>query len=438
MSDLRKLAWAYLILLVFEGALRKWVIPALDAPLLLVRDPLVMWIYYQAWRQRLRFVNGFFTVNLVLAVATALTATFFGIANILVTIYGLRTDYLQIPLIFLLPQILNRDDVVAMGRFFFLLSIPMAAVMILQFRSPHDSFINKGTMATHFDSVRPSGTFSFVTGVNYYFAITAAFLLYGYLQGRTFKLWQMVPVLFAILASAAVSGSRTGVVSIGLVVAAAIFTVLIRGKGGLGIIVAAVLISLAVPVLSTTEVVKEGTTQMAERFEEAGQTEGDAKGFVGRFLGSMAGPVILAGQAPFFGYGLGSGTNAAAGLFHSSMDLYWPEMEWDRLIFECGPVFGLALCIFRAALFLVVGKAAFDACRRDNTLPLLLFSSCGLLLLNGQWGVPTTLGFGIFIGGLTLAACNVPEDLEDEEHEYDEEMDETDHSQATGVAGEAP
>jgi len=96
------------------------------------------------------------------------------------------------------------------------------------------------------------------------------------------------------------------------------------------------------------------------------------------------------------------------------------------------------LCIFRVALFLVVGKAAFDACRHDNTLPLLLFASCGLLLLNGQWGVPTTLGFGIFIGGLTLAACNVPQDPEDKEYEHDEEMDETDHSEATGVAGEAP
>ena len=438
MSDLRKLVWIYLVLLVFEGALRKWIIPALDAPLLLVRDPLVMWIYYQAWRQRLRFVNGFFTANLVLAAMTAVTATLFGIANILVTVYGLRTDYLQIPLIFLLPQILNRDDVVAMGKFFFLMSIPMAAIMIVQFHAPPDSLINKGTMATHYDTVRPSGTFSFVTGVNYYFAITAAFLLYGYLQGRTFKLWQMIPVLLAILASAAVSGSRTGVVSLGLVVAAAIFTVLIRGKGGMGIIVAAVLIALAVPILSTTEVVKEGTTQMAQRFADAGQTEGDAKGFVGRFLGSMAGPIIQAGRVPLFGFGLGSGTNAAAGLFQTSLDLWWPEQEWDRLIFECGPIFGLLLCIFRVVLFLYVGKAAFDACRRDNTLPLLLFASCGLLLLNGQWGVPATLGFGIFIGGLTLAACNVPSEWEDEELEHEEETDETGHAHQTDVVGEAP
>jgi hypothetical protein len=441
MSDLRKLVWAYLVLLIFEGALRKWVVHSLDAPLLLVRDPLVMWIYYQSWRQRLWVSNTFISANLGLAIATAITATVFGIANPLVTIYGLRTDYLQIPLIFLLPQILDRNDVVAMGRFLFVLSLPMAALVILQFRSPHDSLINVGTMATHYDTVRPSGTFSFVTGVNYFYAITTAFFLYGYLQGRDFKLWQMIPVLIAIMISAVVSGSRTGIVSIGLVVAGAIFTVIVRGKGGMGIVIAAVLIGLAIPVLSSTSVFKEGTEQLGDRFSDAGAVENKSGGLTGRFAGSLIGPILQAGDVPFFGWGLGLGTNAAAGLFQASASikgLYWPEQEWDRLIFECGPIFGIMLCIFRATLFFTIGKAALDACRRDNTLPLLLFSSSGLLLLNGQWGVPTTLGFAIFFGGLTLAACNVPEEWDHDEHEHDEETDDADHAHETGVTGEAP
>src|SRR5271156_1254022 len=106
MSSLTRLpilVWIYLGLLIFEGALRKWIVPSLDTPLLIVRDPLVILIYFLALQQRLSFNNAFFLPNLALAVVTAITATIFGWGNILVTVYGLRTDYLQIPLIFLIP-----------------------------------------------------------------------------------------------------------------------------------------------------------------------------------------------------------------------------------------------------------------------------------------------------------------------------------------------
>ncbi len=128
MNNLRTLLWIYLVLLIFEGALRKWVVPSWDTPLLIIRDPLVIWIYIQAIRNRYSFNNAFFAANLGLAIIAAITATFFGEGNIFVTIYGLRTDFLQIPLIFLIPQILHRDDVIAMGRFLLFVSLPLAVL----------------------------------------------------------------------------------------------------------------------------------------------------------------------------------------------------------------------------------------------------------------------------------------------------------------------
>lgn len=41
----RMAIWIYLFLLIFEGAIRKWVLPQLATPLLLVRDPIVIWLY---------------------------------------------------------------------------------------------------------------------------------------------------------------------------------------------------------------------------------------------------------------------------------------------------------------------------------------------------------------------------------------------------------
>jgi hypothetical protein len=437
MNNLRTLLWVYLVLLIFEGALRKWIIPALDAPLLIIRDPLVLWIYWQALRNRYSFQSPFFTANLFLAIVTAILATIFGEGNILVTVYGLRTDFLQIPLIFLIPQIIHRDDVVAMGKFLLYVSIPFTALVILQFRSAQDSIWNKGAMLTHYDTVRPSGTFSFITGLVAYYALTASFLFYGYIQARTYKIWLLVPVTIAMLAASACSGSRSCVASIGLVAVVATLSVLARRRGGLGIVVVATLVALAIPLLSATTFFQQGADQISARFDDASGSEIDQGGFFGRFVNTMLGPITTMGDVPFFGDGLGIDTNAAAAMLHGDREFIGPEDEWGRLIFECGPIFGLLLCVFRIALTVYVAKRAYEAFHRGNILPMLIFAGCGVLILNGQWGVPTTLGFAIFGGGLILAACEEPvwdEQLDHEEHhEFPEE--EPDHSQAADQIG---
>ncbi|MCE0522891.1 MAG: hypothetical protein LV480_08260 [Methylacidiphilales bacterium] len=431
MNNLRTLVWIYLWLLLFEGALRKWIVPSLDAPLLVIRDPLVIWIYIQAFRYRLSFNNAFFVPNLILAVVTALLATIFGEGNLLVTAYGLRTDYLQIPLIFLLPQILNREDVLAMGRFLFFVAVPVSALMVFQFISSPDSIWNKGALTTHYGTVRPSGPFSFISGPVALFPLTSAFLFFGYIHAHTYKIWLMVLATLSILVASACSGSRSCLAAVGLVAVIATLCVLTRGKGGTGLLVAAVLIALAIPVLSSLSVVQQGAGQLEQRFQDAAKVEGLGGGFFDRYINSIVGPLTDMGDVPFFGYGLGVDTNAAASLLHGEREFIGPEDEWGRLIYECGPIFGILLCIFRIALTVAIARRAYEAFHRDNILPILIFAACGLLVLNGQWGVPTTLGFAIFGAGLTLAAC---EDEEEEEH-GDEEHDahvenESDHSPA--------
>jgi hypothetical protein len=45
---LRRMIWLYFVLLIGEGALRKWIVSSLGAPLFVIRDPLVLLIYLQA------------------------------------------------------------------------------------------------------------------------------------------------------------------------------------------------------------------------------------------------------------------------------------------------------------------------------------------------------------------------------------------------------
>ncbi len=80
------------------------------------------------------------------------------------------------------------------------------------------------------------------------------------------------------------------------------------------------------------------------------------------------------------------------------------EGEWARVFLEIGPVLGFFYIIFRISICVYLFKVAASSARSGNFLPMLLFGSCFLLIITGQFGQATTLGFTVFIAGLTLAA----------------------------------
>src|SRR6218665_2295074 len=103
--QVRRLIWLYFWLIIFEGALRKWVFPSLSDVLLIIRDPVVLLIYFQALRGDFFPKHWLVKVTIVLGVFTF----FWGCMHIyaggskimvLVTLYGVRTYFLHLPLIF--------------------------------------------------------------------------------------------------------------------------------------------------------------------------------------------------------------------------------------------------------------------------------------------------------------------------------------------------
>ncbi len=54
-SFIKKLIWVYFILLLTEGAFRKWFLPNLSQAFLIIRDPIVIWIYYLALKESILF-----------------------------------------------------------------------------------------------------------------------------------------------------------------------------------------------------------------------------------------------------------------------------------------------------------------------------------------------------------------------------------------------
>ncbi|HKP93979.1 MAG TPA: hypothetical protein VJS88_08785, partial [Chthoniobacterales bacterium] len=229
--NLRRLIWLYLALLILEGALRKWIVPQLSTPLLLVRDPVVVAIYVLALRARL-FPHNIYIVSLVvLAILSWVTGILVLLpvyslhAIILVTGYGVRSNFLHLPLIFVIPAVFDLEDVKRVGWWTIVGMIPMALLMAVQFAASPDSFINRVAgggeglqIQAGSGKVRPPAVFSFVSGTIYYLSAAAAFLLHAVLAKLPYKTWLLYASAAGLILGLGVSGSRSTVLAVMLVV----------------------------------------------------------------------------------------------------------------------------------------------------------------------------------------------------------------------------
>src|ERR1051326_8238802 len=134
------LIWTYIVLLIVEGAMRKWWMPSLSNPILVIRDPVLLVIYALALVGGIFPMNGFVITAGILAALSTVESIVAGQTNLLVTAYGVRINYLHLPLIWIMASVFTRKDVERIGAFFLVAAIPMTWVMVVQFRSPMSSW----------------------------------------------------------------------------------------------------------------------------------------------------------------------------------------------------------------------------------------------------------------------------------------------------------
>ncbi len=432
-TPLKLLIWLYLLLLIFEGALRKWAMPGYSDQLLVVRDPVVLLIYLVAIaRGRFPF-NGWVITAAILAGASLLGSFMAGQSNLLITAYGLRTDFLHLPLIWVMAAALTRHDVENLGKGVLLLAIPMTLVMVAQFNSPISSFINCGVGGEEggqiygaLGRIRSPGFFAFITGPQLFIPLAAAFFCHQMVSPR--RLW--FPLLIAcgvaIVVAIPVSISRTVAVATFFVFAVYILACLRTGqlKGGVvrtGWVVVIILVAASfLPVFDTAR------EAFFSRWEEAKGPSDESVGLgmiLARLFGGSDSLVYFATTTNLFGSGIGMGSNVAARLTTGNMGFLLAESEWARCIQELGPPLGLAFLFYRVILTLKLAKdSLLRLLHSRDSLPLLIISSIGSAIAFGQWSPPTILGFAVLGGGLCLAACQ--DQPEEDEYEDGDESDE--------------
>lgn len=429
-DKIRLCFWLYLLLLILEGAMRKWFLPQLTNLFLVVREPIVLYVLFLSFKYNI-CRDKILKVLFVFSFVSFLLTLLFGHHNILVALYGVRISLLHLPSIFIFAKVISREDIHLIGKAILYISVLMFVIIIVQYFSPQTSWINVGTGGQGTASfgaikgyMRPSGTFSFTSGLVEFELLVGLFLFY-YLYNNNninnkYKISKSKISLFIIVYffSVVLCLSRTIIFEVLLMFMVMVAYMVISRERISKIIYISLIVILSLYFLSYIETFNLAFKNVFIRFESASKFEGDViEGSLGnRYLGSFYRAFFdtqnFSGKdIPFFGFGLGITTRVGEtilGIRDVGRSFVFAEEEWSRIICEIGLFQGIVFLLglrLVYPIYLVVKAFKYIKKRKDVFLYLSITPFL-IYMISGQWLVPTTLGFTVVICTLFMAALN--------------------------------
>jgi hypothetical protein len=327
--------------------------------------------------------------------------------------YGARTNLLHFPLIFIMGRVLNHKDIINFGKAFLVLALPMTWIVAQQFQADRFDIMNVASggtghqMMTSGDKVRASGTFSFISGIVFYYCFAVAFIIYGFLNKNAFPKWILYLGTGATLLAMVTAGSRSVIAESLQVFACFGFLAYYRPKefGRIGASVFGISI-IVLFLYSQIDLFKEGLGFLSLRFEEASNVEGNPmEAYFIRYREIIVSPYYYNKWTGFFGNGLGTATRAGSALGGGSGGA---ELSWSRPVLENGFCVGVLFLAWRIWITKDLLFLCLKAVKKGNYLAIFIFGAAGPVMMFGILGQPTNLGFAAFGGGLCLAAAVSP------------------------------
>ena len=410
---LKQLIWLYMALLLFEGALRKWVLPMLSDPLLIVRDPVAIGIILVYLVNGYKFWNVYVTVIVATTLFSVITAIGWGHGSVPVAVFGARIYLFHFPLIFIIGEVFNRRDVEQVGRVLCWLIIPITVLVALQFYSPQSAWVNRGVggslegagFSGALGFFRPPGLFSFTNGNSLLYGFLACFVFYFWRERQKIGTFLLLAATLAMFITIPLSISRAYLFQVVICFLFMAFASISDVRSFFTFSGMLLLLPVLLLLASQLGFVSTGLEAFEARFENASRSEGGLEGtFTERFLGGFTRPLGYKEARPWTGYGIGMGTNVGSTLLTGEVSYLIDEGEVGRVIGEQGLTVGLINLLARVIFAIGLGFAALRALFQQNALPWMLLSYSLLTTVNSLWGQPTSLGFAVVSLGLTLAA----------------------------------
>jgi hypothetical protein len=229
-QDWRRAIRVVLVLVVVEGALRKWVLPGASQLVYFLKDFVLLGAYLRFFlldKKYPRLVNRnsillfLLGINCLWMLTQAVNPS---LGSPIIGILGLKNYLFYVPLIWMVPQMFqNEQEMKDFLSHYLLLLIPVGLLAIAQFFSPIDSPLNvyawgdEGPdVAVNGDlrTVRVTGTFSYLAGYATYLGVCLALLipLLTIQQPRFWK-WASIGSFLMLAITTFMTGSRTLVFS---------------------------------------------------------------------------------------------------------------------------------------------------------------------------------------------------------------------------------
>ncbi len=414
----RRAIEASLVLLVFEGAIRKWLFPGAQDLVYFGKDVLLLAAFLGYFQRRPRTAE---VVPPALG-AALIAASGFGalqifnpnLPNVLVGLLGFKAYFLYVPLLWVMPAVFPDDRALAAFlRRYIWLSIPVALLALAQFRAPADSSLNvyarsagPGSYVTTFGSstqVRVTGTFSYITGYSSYL-LAMTILLLAVLAATRWRFRGNLVVFAALgmtLLGMLMSGSRGPVFMLALLLPLYFWLGLAR-EGGAGRTLGQLLV---VGGLLAVGLNYFGTEAVEAFYGRASGTSD----FGSRLASPFVQPLHAFEEAGFLGYGIGATHQTAAAVTKDLPAYSWLhgvvlEGEPGQVMLELGPI-GFALVYF-VRLYLIFFalrqvfrlRTPFHRALATSALLFFLAHLPGAVVFNVTSGVY----FWFFAGLLTL------------------------------------
>lgn len=355
-----------MVLLIFEGAVRKWLFPGAQDLIYFAKDVLLLGVYlgYFLDRKRRRLRPPSLPVlymSLALAVFIGLLQVFNpNLPNLLVGVFGFKAYFFYAPLLVVLPAAFADDaELYRFLRRYALIAIPVGLLATAQFFSPASSALNTYARSNQEDAyiatfgtstyVRVTATFPFITGYTAYLQATVILILT--LLGSTGWRFRGSYGLFLALAMTVLgmlmSGSRGPVLMLALIFPLYWWLGVIRERGG-GAAFGRLLIALS---LVAGVVVFLGEDALGAFLGRASSV-GDVRS---RVTSPLMSPYLLLPDAGLLGFGIGATHQTAAALAPNLPPYSWlrgliVEVESGRILLEVGAVGFLLIYFLRIYL----------------------------------------------------------------------------------------
>lgn len=355
-----------MVLVILEGAIRKWFLPGSQDLVYFAKDVFFLGAYVGFFQERARLhlrypqAPGLFA-GLALGAAMGLFQVFNPqLPNLLVGLLGFKAYFLYVPLLFVVPGVFPDDE--SLARFlqrYVLLAIPVGLLTVAQFFSPQGSILNTyaqpteaGAISTFGSTqqfVRTTGTFSYISGFSSYLLASTVFILM-ILTTIRWRIKRHLPVYAALgmtLLGMLMSGSRGPIFLLALLFPLYWWLAVVREKQS-GRTFVRLLLGLGLLVAGLTSAGDEAVTAFSQR---ASGTHDIAS----RLTAPFTAPLNMLPYAGLLGHGIGATHQAATAVTLGIVPFSWlagaaPEAESGRVMLELGPLGFLLVYAVRLAL----------------------------------------------------------------------------------------